>query len=110
MTPHDKAIEAIAKAKHAVAYANSQWLPRWDDLTAKERAHHCKLLEYDIAAYLAALEAEGGAWRGYGGVPSEGGDWLNVATDKHIPIEGVFSVLIIKDCRLLTPAMEGSEK
>jgi hypothetical protein len=107
MTPHDKAIEAAAKAIYDGMYAAQGGL--WRCVETKDVWH--KKATVAITAYLAALEAEGGARRGNCMIWHEGKDNECWACDtvpsnnpKHIP------VLIIKDCRLLTPAMEGSEK
>jgi hypothetical protein len=93
MTPREKAIEKIAEAKHKVAYANSTFLPRWQDLTPKERQYHCKLLECDIDAYLAALEAQGGARKGRC-IEMPDGHWT-CGTDP-MGVVSKLSVLIIK--------------
>jgi hypothetical protein len=98
MTLHDKAIEAAAKAMKAVMCKQLEGVPLLGDTKSGDWAatggsiDFTELFEIGFAAYLAALEAEGGARRGHAFVDSNGG-W---ASGEYPPSPDEFPVLIIK--------------
>jgi hypothetical protein len=88
MTPHDKAIEAAAKAEFTHVWRGEDW----EKAEPKRRAAYIEPAKRYVAAYLAALEAEGGARKGHAFVDSNSG-W---ASGEYPPSPDEFPVLIIK--------------
>jgi hypothetical protein len=91
MTPREKSIEAAAKAKFKADWSHDDWDKANE---ARKNAYIEPAIIY-INAYLAALEAEGGAKCGWG-VDRDNGDWLAGSTIEPLPGASMFPVLIIK--------------
>jgi hypothetical protein len=92
MTPRESAIEAAAKAIYGLWSGNDRGAAGWEEAPIEQRQYFIERAEASIDAYLAALEAEGGANRGWG--YETNGGW--VASAEMSATYPSFSVLIIK--------------
>jgi hypothetical protein len=88
MTPREKAIGEAAKAKFKVDWPYYEWSTVGDSI----KEPYVKDAIIHIDAYLAALEAEGGARKGFGHWSKDGTIMLN--SDKFS--ESEIPLLIIK--------------